>query len=90
VRSPELGIVLAPGLMALSEATGNSRYRNLAKELFRTSIQAVPVVNDPGVFALCVTTGQQFLGYLSKEFQTSPKRDVSSLQGDPVRAYKAD
>jgi Beta-L-arabinofuranosidase, GH127 catalytic domain len=76
-RSPQLGMVLAPGLMALSEATGNIKYRDLAKDLFRTSIQAVPVVNDPGLFALCLTTGQQFLGYLSKEFQTSPKRDVS-------------
>ena len=89
-RSPQLGMVLAPGLMALSEATGNVKHRNLAKELFQTSLQSVPVVNDPGLFALCLTTGQHFLGYLSKEFQTSPKRDVSALQGDQVRAHKND
>jgi hypothetical protein len=90
MRSPLLGMVLAPGLMALSEATGNIKYRNLAKEFFQTSMRSVPVVDEPGLFALCLTRGQQFLGYLSKELQISPKRDVSALHGQLASLHSSD
>jgi hypothetical protein len=78
-KSPSIEIVLAPALAALSEVTGNDKYRALARKFFQASIQSADAVAEPAAFGLYFTAGQQFLGYFSQEPQSNRKRDVSSL-----------
>ncbi|MCI0623183.1 MAG: hypothetical protein L0387_16265 [Acidobacteria bacterium] len=77
--SPQVGIVLAPGLAAVSEETGNQEFLDQARDTFQKALQAPPPLSDPGLFGTVFTAGQYFPWFLSKEFQPGPKRDVSVL-----------
>lgn len=77
--SPLSGMVLAQGLAALSQATGENKYWNAANELLQASVGPEPVLDSPGLMGACFTAAQEVIGYFSKDSQPESKRDVSVL-----------
>jgi hypothetical protein len=74
------GLVLAPGLAALFEGTGDELFLERAKEVFQRALQTPLPLEDPQLFGTVFTAAQYFPWFLSKEFQPSGKRDVSLIR----------
>ena len=81
IGAPRAALVLAPGLAALFEETGNEQFLEQARGVFLKALETPPPIEDPGLFGSVFTAGQYFPWFLSKEFQPGTKRDVSSLRG---------
>ena len=79
IGAPNAALVLAPGLAALFEETGNEQFLEQARGVFQKALETPPPIEDPGLFGSVFTAGQYFPWFLSKEFQPGTKRDVSSL-----------
>jgi hypothetical protein len=76
---PELAITLAPGLAALYEYTGDSKYWDLALESFKSQVEQSATADRLGLFAQYFRGSQRFLWYLSKDFSGPRRREVSLL-----------
>jgi hypothetical protein len=72
-------LVLAPGLAALFEEAGNEQFLEQARAVFVKALETPLPIEVPGLFGSVFTAGQYIPWILSKEFQASGKRDVSSL-----------
>ena len=79
IGAPYVGVVLAPGLAALFEETGNEQFLVQAREAFQKGLESPLPLQDPGLFGTVFTAGQYFPWFFSKEFQQGNKRDVSLL-----------
>jgi hypothetical protein len=77
--SPHAALVLAPGLAALFEETGNEQFLEQARAVFMKALETPLPIEDPGLFGSVFTAGQYVPWFLSKEFQPSGKRDMSTL-----------
>jgi len=77
--SPHAALVLAPGLAALFEETGNEQFLEQARAVFMKALETPLPIEVPGLFGSVFTAGQYIPWILSKEFQPGAKRDVSSL-----------
>ena len=79
IGSAQSTLVLAPGLAALFEETGNEQFLEHTRTVFLKALETPLPIEDPGLFGSVFTVGQYIPWFLSKEFQPNGKRDVSSL-----------
>jgi hypothetical protein len=79
IGSPHAALVLAPGLAALFEETGDAQFLEQARSVFLKVLETPLPIQDPGLFGSVFTAGQYIPWFLSKEFQPGTKRDVSLL-----------
>lgn len=76
---PELAITFDPGLAALYEYTGDSKYWDRALESFKSQVEQSGRMTRLDLFAQCFRGSQRFLWYLSKDFSGPRRREVSLL-----------
>ncbi|MSO23673.1 MAG: hypothetical protein EXQ58_10565 [Acidobacteria bacterium] len=79
IGSPTTGLVLAPGLAALFEETGNEQFFVQAMEAFQKALQTPSPIEETRLFGAVFTSAQLFPWFLSKECQPGNKRDVCVL-----------
>lgn len=79
VGAPQVGLLLAPGLAAISEEAANQQFLVQAREVFQKALQSPSPLEEPGLFGTVFTSAQYFPWFLSKGFQPGNKRDVSVL-----------
>jgi hypothetical protein len=79
IGTPHAALLLAPGLAALFEETGKEQFFEHATGALLKALETPLPIDEPGLFGSVFTTGQYVPWFLSKGFQPSGKRDVSSL-----------
>ena len=77
VDHPEVALALAPGLAAVYEYTGESKYLDRAVESVGFQLENPPAIDRVDLFARHFRGSQRFLWYLSKDFPGPSRREVS-------------
>ncbi len=80
VKSPLVGLAMAPALGAIFEDTGEKKYWNWARSIFSAALGGPKELEHPARLGRSLTSSQQFLWFLSSEFGASGKQEVSSIR----------